>query len=318
MSSESSKQYNLIFSEFTRYLRSKKYAISTIKLYQHKLQIYGHILQSLGYRDLIVLCDPDVFKKTLFLYHRSLNKSSIKRREVSSLNQYIASWHCFRNWFCFTRNLKVSSQKVKYFKMPDSMVNLIPMCQISVQTPKNEHDVVHLRNWCILDLIYHAGLRNCELSRLQIRNFIQHEQALHLDNRFKRPRIVYLDYVSTYYLEKYLKLLPHHYEMPNGLNTKFPLFTKRNGTAVTRNEISKVVTTSILGVLRQPITPRTLRKICVYNYLIASNDVRAVQTMMGYKNVSSIQKYYSHDISSLRKDLKKAPHRFHWNPKDTF
>lgn len=318
MFSISSKQYDLVFSDFLSYLHSKKYAITTIKAYQHKLQIYGEILNSLGYSDLIVLGDPIVFRQTLIQYHRSLNKSSIKRKEVSSLNQYIASWHCFRNWFCFTRNLKVSSQKVRYFKKPDSMVNSIPMCQISVRTPKDVHDIKQIRDWCIIDLIYHAGLRNCELSRLQIRNFVQHEQALHLDNRFKRPRIVYLDQVTTHYLEKYLKLLPSHYGMPNGLNAKFPLFTKKNGTAVTRYEITKIVTTSITADLGHSLSPGTLRKICVFNYLIASKDVRAVQILMGYKNVTSVQKYYSHDINLMRNELKKAPHRFHWTSKDTF
>ena len=318
MFSISSNQYNLIFSEFTSYLQSQKYSTSTIKLYQHKLQIYGQIVQSMGYYDSFVLSDPNVFKKTLILYHCSLNKSSIKRKEVSSLNQYIASWHCFRNWYCFTRNLKASSQKVRYFKKPDSMVNSIPMYQISVRIPKDEHDIKQIRDWCIIDLIYHAGLRNCELSRLQIRNFVQHEQALHLDNRFKRPRIVYLDQVTTHYLKKYLKLLPHHYGMPNGLNAKFPLFTKKNGTAITRNEITKIVTTSITADLGHPLSPSTLRKICVFNYLIASKDVRAVQILMGYKNVTSVQKYFSPDVNPMRNELKKAPHRFHWNPKDTF
>ena len=318
MFSTSSNQYNLIFSEFTSFLKSQKYSTSTIKLYLHKLQIYGQIIQSMGYNDSFVLSDPNVFKKTLILYHRSLNKSSIKRKEVSSLNQYIASWHCFRNWYCFTRNLKVSSQKVRYFKKPDSMVNSIPLYQISLRIPKDEHDIKQIRDWCIIDLIYHAGLRNCELSRLQIRNFVQHEQALHLDDRFKRPRIVYLDRVTTHYLAKYLKLLPHHYGMPNGLNAKFPLFTKKNGTAITRNEITKIVTTSMTADLGHPLSPGTLRKICVFNYLIASKDVRAVQILMGYKNVTSVQKYFSHDVNPMRNELKKAPHRFHWNPKDTF
>ena len=111
------------------------------------------------------------------------------------------------NWYCFTRNLKVSSQKVRYFKKPDSMVNSIPMYQISVRIPKDEHDIKQIRDWCIVDLIYHAGLRNCELSRLQIRNFVQHEQALLLDNRFKRPRIVYLDQLTTHYLKKISKII---------------------------------------------------------------------------------------------------------------
>ena len=237
---------------------------------------------------------------------------------MSSLNLFIASWHSFRKWFCFSRNLHAPSERIRYFKRPDSMPNLISLTPFSSYVPEDDKDLEHLKKWCILDLICHAGLRNCELSKLQIRNFVPSEKAIYLDKRFKRPRIIYLDQKSTMYLNKYIELLVLNFDLKSKLNPKFPLFTKKNGTAVTESGITKIISRLTSKLTGHAVTPRTLRNSCLYNYLIESGDVRAVQILMGYKNVSSILKFRLYDINLLRNELKKAPHRFHWNPKDTF
>lgn len=312
---------NSVFMEFISYLSSNKYPFSTIRSYLDKLKIYGHILRSYGYTENScesVLNDQRVFKKTLLQYHRLLCINDKKKRVVSSLNLFIASWHSFQKWFCFSRNLHAPSERIRYFKRPDSMPNLISLTPFSSYVPEDDKDLEHLKKWCILDLICHAGLRNCELSKLQIRNFVPSEKAIYLDKRFKRPRIIYLDQKSTMYLNKYIELLVLNFDLKSKLNPKFPLFTKKNGTAVTESGITKIISRLTSKLTGHAVTPRTLRNSCLYNYLIESGDVRAVQILMGYKNVSSILKFRLYDINLLRNELKKAPHRFHWNPKDTF
>lgn len=309
-----------IFFEFIQYLHMRRYAFSTIGVYGHKIRIFGKILQSYGYDESNnnILIDFDIFKKTLYRYHYELlKKKTSNLQAVSSLNQYIMSWNNFRSWFCLKTNLKATTLKISYFKLPDSKPELLQMKHFSLYLPNDDVDYIQLKSWCIFDLLCHAGLRVIEIIKLQLRNFVPEKQSLILDTRFKQSRIVYLDSVTTTYLEKYLKLYCDHFEMTT-LNPKFPMFTMTNGAAVTYKSVRKIVSEFAAAVFSKKVTPKILRSSCVFHYLTESNDTRAVQELMGYLSLNSVLKYTRYDITPLREELKKALLRFHWNPKDTF
>ena len=309
-----------IFFEYIQNLHLNKYTYSTILVYWKKIRIFGQILQSLGYSensDITILVDITIFKTTLYKYHSKLLKNKSKLGTVSSLNQYIMSWQNFRRWFCRERGIKSSNLKIHYFKKPDCKPEILQLSQFTSYQPFDDSDYQKMMTWCIFDLMCNAGLRVTEIMKLQIRNFKIKEQVIILDKRFRQSRTIYLDLVSTTYLQKYLRLHCLYYDIET-LNPKFPMFTMKCGNAITYKKIRKIVCEFTYDTFGKKITPRVLRSSCVFHYLTETKDTRAVQEFMGYLSLNSVLKYYRYDITPLREELKKAPFRFQWNPKDTF
>ena len=171
---------------------------------------------------------------------------------------------------------------------------------VTEQTP------IGIRNRCILEVLYGAGLRNEELRILTIEDIDLAEKTVFVHGKGSKDRIVPLGHWLIKWLVEYLE---HARQRLVTKKTEDGLvFLSRYGTplsSVTLNEI--VRTTTEKAELTHKLTPHSLRHAFATHLLKHGADIRVIQELLGHGSLQSTQVYTHIDITYL----KKAHARYH-------
>ena len=148
--------------------------------------------------------------------------------------------------------------------------------------------VLGLRDACILELLYSAGLRVSELVSLETRNISFEQGYIRVLGKGGKERIVPLGDVALTLLSRYL------YQGRPAL-TKFAdrhLFLNRSGKEITRQSVWSLIKKYCkLSGIKKNISPHTLRHSFATHLLENGADLRSVQEMLGHADISTTQIY---------------------------
>lgn len=197
---------------------------------------------------------------------------------------------------------KAESRSLKFLTR-EQVERLLNMPEIS--TPQG------MRDKTILEVLFSTGLRVSELIRLDRESVNLETKEFGVIGKGGRPRVIFLSEKAVYWLKKYL----------DGRKDSFkPLFIRYAGRKVevektgeglrlTARSIQRIVD-KYAKKARLPvkITPHGLRHTFATDLLSGGADLRAIQEMLGHKNISTTQ-IYTHVTNPQLKKIHQLFHR---------
>lgn len=197
---------------------------------------------------------------------------------------------------------KAESRSLKFLERKE-IERLLAMPEIS--TPQG------MRDKAILEVLFSTGLRVSELVKLD-RDSINFDRGeFGVIGKGGRIRVVFLSESAINWLERYLETRNDDYK---------PLFIRYagrtalpdkagNGLRLTARSVQRIVEKYVKKArLPIKITPHGLRHSFATDLLSNGADLRAIQEMLGHKNISTTQ-IYTHVTNPQLKEIHKKFHR---------
>ena len=287
-----------MLKDFENYLKNvRKYSLNTINSYISDVNIfleYLHI-QKLNYKDV----NHEVIRSYLKYLDEKKYKNSSINRILSSLNDY----------YNYLTKCKVT--KYNYFedinrprkeKRLPNFINYSEYMSLLVTVQKEENEFLKARNLLLLEILFDTGLRVSEAVNIEINNINKKEQSIKVLGKGNKERIVYYGDYAKNYLEDYLNLRRNI-----NIVDKEYLFLNKNYTRLTRRGVEYLISDiSKKALLRQKISPHTLRHSFATEMLNNGCDIRSVQELLGHKSLSTTGIYTHVTNEVVRQEYLKA------------
>jgi len=195
---------------------------------------------------------------------------------------------------------KVESRSLKFLDR-DQLERLLNSPEIS--TPQG------LRDKAILEVLFSTGLRVSELVKLNRDQINLERREFGVIGKGQRQRIVFLSDRAAEWLDRYLASRQDNYK---------PLFIRYAGSSDSSQSGDKMRLTarSVQRILDKyvkkskiPIkaTPHVLRHSFATDLLTNGADLRAIQELLGHKNIATTQ-IYTHVTNQQLREVHKAFH----------
>lgn len=254
---------------------------------------------------------PESIRQYRLFLARFVDPSGISLKRVTQ-NYHLIALRSFLK-YCIKRDIEVvspdkidlpkSESRSLNFLGRDDVERLLSMPEIS--TPDG------LRDKAILETLFSTGLRVSELVRLNRDTINLDRKEFGIIGKGRRPRVVFLSDSAASWIARYLENreddLPPVFIRYGG---KKPIEGDRSGESLrlsarsVERSVEKYVKKAKLSM---KITPHGLRHSFATDLLSAGADLRAIQEMLGHKNISTTQ-IYTHITNP---QLKKVHERFH-------
>ena len=167
---------------------------------------------------------------------------------------------------------------------------------------KEENEFLKARNLLLLEILFDTGLRVSEAVNIEINNINKKEQSIKVLGKGNKERIVYYGDYAKNYLEDYLNLRRNI-----NIVDKEYLFLNKNYTRLTRRGVEYLISDiSKKALLRQKISPHTLRHSFATEMLNNGCDIRSVQELLGHKSLSTTGIYTHVTNEVVRQEYLKA------------
>ncbi|MBU8902706.1 MAG: tyrosine recombinase XerC [Victivallales bacterium] len=160
------------------------------------------------------------------------------------------------------------------------------------------------RDTALIEIIYSGGLRISEAIGLNLEDADLLSDIMKVKGKGKKERICAIGKPARKALQHYLKLRPLRSgnERPNA-----PLFVNRFGNRLTPRSFQRNLKSYLIFAGFSPeLTPHKLRHSFATHLLDAGADLRAVQEMLGHKNLSTTQIYTHVTTEKMKNTYKKA------------
>lgn len=287
-----------MLKDFENYLKNvRKYSLNTINSYISDINIfleYLHI-QKLNYKDV----NHEVIRSYLKYLDEKKYKNSSINRILSSLNDY----------YNYLTKCKVT--KYNYFedinrprkeKRLPNFINYSEYMSLLAIVEKEENEFLKARNLLLLEILFDTGLRVSEAVNIEINNINKKEQSIKVLGKGNKERIVYYGDYAKNYLEDYLNLRRNI-----NIVDKEYLFLNKNYIRLTRRGVEYLISDiSKKALLRQKISPHTLRHSFATEMLNNGCDIRSVQELLGHKSLSTTGIYTHVTNEVVRQEYLKA------------
>lgn len=165
------------------------------------------------------------------------------------------------------------------------------------------------RDKAILEVLFSTGLRVSELVKLNRDHINLDRKEFGVIGKGRRPRVVFLSETAAHWLKNYLETRDDKFK---------PLFIRYSGKTPTDSDESRRLTARSVQRLvekyvkraRLPIkiTPHGLRHSFATDLLGSGADLRAIQELLGHKNVSTTQ-IYTHITNPQLHEIHQKFHR---------
>jgi len=186
----------------------------------------------------------------------------------------------------------------------------------------NQPDIVNpkgLRDKAILEVLFSTGLRVSELVSLNRSQVNLESREFGVVGKGGRPRVVFLSERAAGWLDRYLKTRKDEWEplfvrMPRtnqGVEEQMKGYSKAEGEKrrLSARTIQRIVEKyAKKAKLPIRITPHGIRHSFATDLLSAGADIRAVQEMLGHKNIATTQ-IYTHVTNPQLKKIHEKYHR---------
>ncbi len=157
-----------------------------------------------------------------------------------------------------------------------------------------------MRNLAIIETLYSCGLRVSELCNLAISHTHLSEQALLIEGKGNKERIVPMSEVATEYIRRYLDTR----DVQPKSGEEDILFLNRRGRRLTRVMVFYIVRgLAQLAGIRRDISPHALRHSFATHLLEGGANLRAIQMMLGHESIATTQIYLHTDTRALRQEI---------------
>jgi integrase/recombinase XerC len=280
----------------------KRLAARTVALYTEDLaKLVGHALQA-------NVALPQVHNAHIRRWVAHMHSQGRSGRGIALI---LSGWRGFYTWL--GREGKIDANPVQDVRAPKQPKPLPKALAVddAVQLVSYGSDIddprLEARDAAMTELLYGSGLRVGELVGLDVQASssakgwldLQAGEA-HVLGKGSKRRSVPLGAKSVEALQKYLATRAEL--LPAAAVDQTALFVGKNGTRLTAQSIwQRLKRRSLLAGLATPVHPHMLRHSFASHVLQSSQDLRAVQELLGHANITTTQVYTRLDFQHLAK-----------------
>jgi integrase/recombinase XerC len=229
------------------------------------------------------------------LYERGLSKASAARALAA-----IRSWF---KWLARTGRVEQNAASlVSTPKLPKHLPRVPSIEQMNRVVDSVSEDAASwpARDRAILELLYGCGIRNAELTALNLNDIHWANDAILVRGKGQKQRYVPLGDAAAQALRAYLTereallATAQHVDTPALLlNLQLRGLNKMGGEArLTTRSVGRIVKRiAILRGLSSDVHPHTLRHAFGTHLLEEGADLRAIQELLGHERLSTTQRY---------------------------
>ncbi len=214
----------------------------------------------------------------------------------SSISRKLTTIRTFLDFLI--REGKITSNSAKLVPTPKGERRLPTFLTVDetfklVETP-DISSVLGLRDRAILELLYSSGLRVSELVGVCLNNLNLSASFVKVLGKGGVERIIPVGSKAASAIEKYMDKRPELKPKEDSL------FLNSVGRKITVRSIARIVKkyTGISGIPKN-ISPHVLRHTFATHLLGSGADLRAIQEMLGHRNLSTTQRYTHASIEKI-------------------
>ena len=281
------KEYIKHYLEHIKF--EKRLSPSTVKNYHRDIEL---LLEISPKKILSELSIDDIRKSVSAFHSRGLNSRSLSRM--------ISAWRGLFDFlsqqFNFTHNptLGISAPKNKK-KLPQTLSIDQTMKLVSIK----DTSFLGIRDHAIMELFYSSGLRLSELIKLKIQDINFDDGTVIVLGKGGKSRIVPAGKDAIAAIQKWIAL---RNTLKNISEKDSILFISKFGKCLTARAIQyRLKIWAIKQGIPENIHPHLLRHSFATHILQSSQDLRAVQELLGHANISTTQIYTHLDFQHLAK-----------------
>jgi len=292
----------LLAAEYLRVLANERGASShTLRAYERELNGFtAHIAEACGAEFPIGRIEHTHIRAYLStLYDRGLSKASAARALAA-----IRSWF---KWLASTGRLERNvAALVATPRLPKHLPRVPSIEQLNRVVDTVDEDAASwpARDTAILELLYGCGIRNAELTGLDLDDIHWANEAILVRGKGQKQRYVPLGDAAAEALRAYLAERTARLEAAAGeravatpalfLNLRLRGLGKVAGAQarLTTRSVGRIVKRiAILRGLSSDVHPHTLRHAFGTHLLEEGADLRAIQELLGHERLSTTQRY---------------------------
>jgi integrase/recombinase XerD len=286
--------------QFLHYLIVEKgLSKNTIEAYGHNLNRFLTYLQKKGIQKL-----EEVGKLDVKAFLLSLKKQGLSAKTVA---RNIAVLRTFFKFLTQEEILEVNpAEEIESPKVAKTLPDILSQKEVEqlLEQP-DPQTLLGVRDRAMLELLYAAGMRVSELTRLPMNQVNLEGGYVLLYGKGSKERVVPLGREAIQWVTQYLKTARE--KLAKGKESPF-LFISRWGREMSRQRFWKNLKAyGLKAGIRKRITPHLLRHSFASHLLERGADLRSVQMMLGHVDISTTQ-IYTH-VTGER--LKKIHQRYH-------
>lgn len=290
-----------LISKYIEHCRvNKRLAENTVNIYSYELQRLTSfcIIESIQ----VDKIQPEQIKNWL----GKLRNTNLKN---SSLNLTISICRGFFSWMVRYDHVKVNPmigirapQKAQLLPKTLTTKEAKHFCEMEVS---NDDPWLIVRDKAIVELIYSSGLRVSEICSLDTHQHKSSKAWIDLDEALvfvigkgNKERIVPIGKFCLIALREWLKVRNSKSNKSNSAG--FALFLGQRGKRLTAQLIwQRIKRRGSLGGFEVPLHPHVLRHSFASHVLQSSQNIRAVQVLLGHASISTTQIYTKLDFAHL-------------------
>lgn len=237
-------------------------------------------------------------------FRRSIAMMNSRGFNPNSIARAISSWRGFFQYLCMQHQFShnpVQGLKApkKAKKLPQALSTDQAVNFVSIEG----EDIITVRDRAILELFYSSGLRLSELVSLTIEQCDFLKGTVVVTGKGNKTRIVPMGSHAIQAIQQWLKQRSHLKMTKDETH----VFLSKQGKPLTGRAIQyRFKKWALTKGLNINMHPHLLRHSFATHVLQSSQDLRAVQEMLGHANISTTQVYTHLDFQHLASIYDKA------------
>ena len=174
----------------------------------------------------------------------------------------------------------------------------------SLQLLNNIQSDFYERDFCMLTLFLHCGMRLAELVTIDLGDF--KDDTIRITGKGNKERLVYLYNACITALEHYL---PKRAALPKLVDKQALFVSKRTGKRLTARRVEQIVARCLqtAGLDGKGYSPHKLRHTAATLMYQGGVDMLALKEILGHENVSTTQIYTHINQEQLRQAVGRSP-----------
>lgn len=278
-------------AQFLRSLHEKNASPHTIKAYKTNLEQFSDYLAAPtraggpGQSAWEAVDHVQIRGFLSHLYDHGLTKPSVARAlaAVRSLFKFLAREKLVKQ----NPALLVSTPKLPK-KLP--RVPTIEEMNRALDAAQPEEAVFPERDRLIFELLYGCGIRNSELTGINLDHIYWSQQGIMVRGKGKKERLVPFGDKADSALRNYLQARQR--VLAEQKKTSPALIINRWGTRLTTRSVGRIVKSiAVANGLSPEVHPHTLRHAFGTHLLEEGADLRSIQELLGHERLATTQRY---------------------------
>ncbi len=235
----------------------------------------------------------------------ALTKLHSQNLNGKSLSRILSSWRGLFNFISHRFNMKLNpTHGIKPPKGQKKLPETLSIDQTIKLVEIEDNSFLGLRDRAILELFYSSGLRLSELTNCKITDIDFIDSVIRIIGKGQKERYVPVGKKAKEAIKVWLEVRKNIKNIDN--NNPY-IFLSESGNPLSNRSIQyRLKHWAIKQGIPENIHPHLLRHSFASHVLQSSQDLRAVQELLGHSNISTTQIYTHLDFQHLSKVYDQA------------